>query len=538
MNIITKVSLILIVICGFTLRYIGISERPKGLTWDEAALGYNAYSLIKTGKDEWGQSIPVVFKSFGDYKPGLYIYFSVPFVQFFGLSEQSVRSSSALIGSLSIVVLYCFVQKLLTRKTRNFNLGLVASFLLAINPWSIHFSRGAWESNIWVFFTLTSITLYIYNKKALSALFAGLTFWIYQGAKLLTSILVLIGFSIQPKKLLNKSNLYAVIILGIFVVPILIGLPTQSGRLKVYSLFNYTRREETVKSILLADKEETPGIKYYSYHTEKLNQLRGFVQRYMNHFSPRYLFIEGDWTNLRQSTPYHGNFYLFEFATLILGVISLIKYRNKKALIIIGLLMLTAPLGAALSRDIVSGVRSLPLTIPITIISSIGLFEVLKRWRLVPIAFLIIAFSLIYFIDLYFIHAPYYSGSYWMSGIREVMDTVKSEKNNYNKIIFSNKIGQPYIYTLFYENYDPKLYRSTNMSVDNEYGDVGDVVRYGIYEFRPIFWPADRGASNTLFISDEFELPSNDISQTRNAQKIKEVYHPNGSLFLKIVGTQ
>jgi len=44
--------LVLILVLGFSLRLIGLSSRPLGFTWDEAALGYNAYSLLLTGKDE------------------------------------------------------------------------------------------------------------------------------------------------------------------------------------------------------------------------------------------------------------------------------------------------------------------------------------------------------------------------------------------------------------------------------------------------------------------------------------------------------
>lgn len=123
-----------------------------------------------------------------------------------------------------------------------------------------------------------------------------------------------------------------------------------------------------------------------------------------------------------------------------------------------------------------------------------------------------------------------------MSGIKDVMEIVKSEKDKYSKIVFSNKIGQPYIYTLFYTKYDPKFYQNNNTSVENKYGDVGEVTKYGKYEFRPIFWPADRGNSNTLYISDQFELPVSDIEQTVNAVTIADIHHPNGALFLKIVG--
>src|SRR3990170_4092898 len=107
----------LIFLLGFVLRIYKLNVRPLGFTWDEAALGYNAYSLLHTGRDEYGQLAPVVFKSFGDYKPGLYIYFTVPAVALLGLNEFATRLPSAVFGTLLLPVLFIFA-KLLFPKDR------------------------------------------------------------------------------------------------------------------------------------------------------------------------------------------------------------------------------------------------------------------------------------------------------------------------------------------------------------------------------------------------------------------------------------
>jgi 4-amino-4-deoxy-L-arabinose transferase-like glycosyltransferase len=89
-------SLLAIICVAALLRFYHLSTVPPHLTPDEASLGYNAYSILKTGKDEYGQSLPIIFKSFGDYKPGLYVYATVPFVAVFGLNEFAVRAASAI----------------------------------------------------------------------------------------------------------------------------------------------------------------------------------------------------------------------------------------------------------------------------------------------------------------------------------------------------------------------------------------------------------------------------------------------------------
>ena len=55
------------------LRIYDISANPPGFFADEASFGYNAYSVLHTGKDEHGQ-IAVFFEAFGEYKLPVYIY--------------------------------------------------------------------------------------------------------------------------------------------------------------------------------------------------------------------------------------------------------------------------------------------------------------------------------------------------------------------------------------------------------------------------------------------------------------------------------
>jgi 4-amino-4-deoxy-L-arabinose transferase-like glycosyltransferase len=90
------------------LWYLGVN--PPHLTPDEASLGYNAYSILKTGRDEYGEILPIIFKSFGDYKPGLYVYATVPFVALFGLTEFAVRLPSAIAGVAAVWLLYLIIN--------------------------------------------------------------------------------------------------------------------------------------------------------------------------------------------------------------------------------------------------------------------------------------------------------------------------------------------------------------------------------------------------------------------------------------------
>src|SRR5437773_2571614 len=95
-----------IILLAILLRFYQLGNNPPSIDWDEASTGYNAYSILKTGKDEYGNFLPLSFRSFDDYKPPVYIYLTVPSVAVFGLTEFAVRLPAAIIGVLAVLVIY------------------------------------------------------------------------------------------------------------------------------------------------------------------------------------------------------------------------------------------------------------------------------------------------------------------------------------------------------------------------------------------------------------------------------------------------
>src|SRR3990170_1032555 len=134
-----KIILIAIVLLAAVLRFWQLDSYPA-LNADEAAVGYNAYSLIQTGKDEHGNTWPVHFQSFNDYKPGLYFYLVLPFVKILGLNEWAVRIPNAALGTLTVLAIYLLIKELKIGNSldfKNLKLGIeeIGAFMLAISPW-------------------------------------------------------------------------------------------------------------------------------------------------------------------------------------------------------------------------------------------------------------------------------------------------------------------------------------------------------------------------------------------------------------------
>src|SRR4030043_1082025 len=161
---IEKIILLAIVFLAFTIRFYKLQEVPPALNLDEVAIGYNAYSILKTGRDEYGLRFPVFFRPHDDYKPPLYIYLAVPSIAIFGLNEIGVRFPSMLFGTLSVFMIYFLVVEVASEHHSNKmkrTIGLISALLLAISPWHIQYSRAAFETNTAVFLCLMGATAFL-----------------------------------------------------------------------------------------------------------------------------------------------------------------------------------------------------------------------------------------------------------------------------------------------------------------------------------------------------------------------------------------
>src|SRR4030043_2257286 len=103
-----KEKLVLAVILLFFIlsRLFRITDIPPSVYWDEASIGYNAYSVLTTAKDEWGEFLPLHFRAFGEFKLPVYIYSTIPFIKLLGLNALSVRIPSVIYFLLSILLTY------------------------------------------------------------------------------------------------------------------------------------------------------------------------------------------------------------------------------------------------------------------------------------------------------------------------------------------------------------------------------------------------------------------------------------------------
>lgn len=551
MKIIKNWILIVVLVVAALVRFWNLGINPPHLTPDEASLGYNAYSILKTGKDEFGKTLPIVFKSFGDYKPGLYVYLTVPSVAVFGLTEFSTRFPSAFAGVLSVLLIFLIIKELFPERKY---LPILGAFVSAVNPWLVFFSRGAWEVNLSLTLTLIGIFLFLKSLKnskfiIYSAVPFALTLLTYQGAKISTGIVLVILTFIYWKQILDYDRRH---LIKAFVVGFIISIPIfmsfvngETGRLNVFSVFSYPRSTEYIQAMLDEGGEKIGDIKYFLFHPESLNFLRGIMGRWFNHFSGRFLFFEGDWANPRHSSPNQGVLLFSDLILLIIGVASIVKFGSKKQNQFVWLWLILAPLASALSRDQVHAVRSLGMAIPLIIIIASGMERValfLQRQKVLLIKILallsfgfVYVFSLAYYLDSYFVHLPSHNSNLWEYGYKQMVEVIKPIQNNYKAINVQQSFAQPYIFFLFYggekigQGYDPGKYQKNAIWTASENkGDVGYVVKLDNICFCAIDWSVNRGDHGALFAADPLRIPPLDSNDPKQFNIISEIKYLNG----------
>ena len=517
-------ALLIMLVTALFLRIFSLADFPPDLRNDEASLGYNAYSILKTGKDEHGEFLPTVFKSFGDWKMGGYIYLTVPFVAILGLNELSVRLPSAIFGILCVWLMYEIALQIFANSAfASKKLALISGIVFALSPLYITFSRGAWEVNVSLALTLFAILFFlkaVNGKRKLllvSALFFGLTLLTSHTAKLSSPIILgVLGMSYwrQFKEINIRLITMGVLIGMIFVIPV--GLSFIEGKFSRIMTLNI-----------------------FSYHSEIIPLLQSIATRWFSLYSASTLFIKGD-TNPQHTPPNTGPFLLLDSIFLAVGAIRLIQKGTYQQNIFIWVSLLLLSLPSALTIEKTNLERVLPMFIPMILIISIGiqsLWEIVKskygaKFIFATFIFLY-ALNYFYFLDQYFIHAT--KKTY--AGYREIVEKVIPIQYQYQHIFVQQSLEHPYIFFLFYQKYDPYKYQQIvkDIFVPNKGGkDMGQVLGFENIVFTNIDWERNEVIHNALYVMPVYKL--NQQSEFyRDYKFMDEAKDLNGFPLFKIV---
>lgn len=467
-NKLTYIALLVIVILAGFLRFYKLDQVPASLNWDEVAAGYNAYTIANWGADEYGNKFPIIFTSFGDDKHPLHIYLTAIIVKIFGLSDFNTRSTSALLGTLSVIAIFFLTRELFNSKLA----GLFASLFLAISPYHIHFSRGLWENNLalsFLIFGLTSFYLGIKKNNYLfptAFIFIGLSFFSYHSAKIVVPIVVLIVCLLNIKEVFkNKIHLVLAVIATLFFGLLIISEPKILG----FARINQTKFSE-----------------------EQANKAGGkfnlVFDNYKRNFNYNYLFLTGD-QGPRASVKIIGQFYKLDLLLLIIGFISLALKKKWHALVVILTWVLVSPIPSSVSSIEPSSIRGIFIIAPILLLSAYGASNLVLLFKSdilkVVVSILIIIFlgrEVINYLNYYFKVYPVKEAIEWQYGMKEIVGYAKDHPKFY-KMYMDNIRQQPYIYFLYYQKISlPQLLKTVKYDESNS-KSFNTILSFDKYQF-------------------------------------------------------
>lgn len=514
----TGVLLLIVLLAGF-LRFYNLGTNPPSLTWDEAAWGYNAYSIGLNGTDEFGRFLPHDYlESFGDFKPPMYAYLDVIPVKILGLNEFATRFPSALFGTLTVLLSYFLVKRIFWKSKKNQSYALLSALILAISPWHILLSRAAFEANIASFFIILGVWGFIagaQDKKwylIISSVAFALSMYTFNTSRVVSPLLVIllvIAFRKNLWEIKKEAILAAIIGFIVFLPTFGFILSPQAGlRFQEVNIFSDSSIVKTSNQEIANDNNS-----FWSkvIHNRRVLYSLDFVKHYFDNLSPNFLFIAGD-GNPKFSTQDIGQMYIWDIIFFVGGGFLLLK-RKEGNWWLLPLWLLLGIIPAATARETPHALRietTLPTFQIIVAYGFVQMTEYFKKYKkiIICILFFLLFLNFAYFYHDYFYHYPSdYSGE-WQYGYKQSIDYVKSIEMNYDYVQITSALGRPYIYYLFYTKTDPNYFRKTSVIKRDAFGFV-TVESFGKYIFPENYDYSLSSSKRVLYINTPYNLPKN-----------------------------
>lgn len=534
----------LIVLIAVFFRFYKLDSIPPSASLDEASIGYNAYSILQTGADEYGNKFPLLLRAYDDWRPSLYAYLVIPFIKIFGLSIFAVRLPSVILSVLTVISTYFLTVKIFENFSKfsvSFNflrysifvnkvkenvenlkvqIGGMAMFLLAVSPWHIYISRLGHEANAGLAFFIFAITLFLYKKNYYSVFFFILSIVSYQTEKIFIPI-ILIGILFFYRKSILKLKkkiiiifLLSLIILAPFIKETL--SPNALIRFEATNIFKSQPERFNKQSQKLLKAVENNDVIGTIIYNRRVLMAQIFIEGYVSHFNPQWLFLNP--SDDRHKIPGLGLMYLWEVPFITMGffffVFGKIDSRIKKLIL---LWFFSAPIAASLTTDAPHAMRSyvfLPLW---QIFTATGLIYVLNFYKNIKFKLVVSSlFGLVILISIYYLFVQYFlvfpntqSKSFQYPLSKAIFFVLEHEKS-YNKIVFSNEdnLYQSYMFYLFYSRYNPFVYQKQGGTKSGGYAEAHN---FDKYFFMPIRHTEENKDNKILFIGNLNDFSNDSI---------------------------
>lgn len=439
-----------VLLLGFFLRFYKLDVIPNGIDSDEASQGYDAFSILKTGKDRYGETFPIFLRSFGNYQSPLYTYLTIIPISIFDLSVLATRLVSAISG---IVILICTFFLILNFKhAKRFDIAIITTLFMAISPWAVLFSRTAVEANLALALLVFSILLLVLSLDKhrwlflIGCIFLSLSTHAYHAERIISTVFLGLFIYFFKKEIFKKKKILVLGITAFFIIQlpqlVLINSPAYKSRLDQVEYWKDEYNNSHFKNIPFG---------------QSLSVIRKFSAQYTAYFSPKNLFFDADEQGIR-SMPDLSIFYSWMIIPFIFGIKVFLKERSNQVIKILCLILLISPIPAAVTREPFYTIRVLPVFWVMTIMIGFGAYFILEKLQLYYLRYVLVIISVLFSIVLlynsYFILLKYERMDGF--GYYNIQLIKKLEEFKENKIILDSARRNLGIWYFFIKKYDPE----------------------------------------------------------------------------------
>lgn len=504
-------------VLAFLLRTWSLGSVPPNPSLDEVSIGYNAFSILHTGRDEYGTRFPILLRAYDDWRPAVYVYLVLPFVALGGLSTHAVRIPSVLLSILSIFTIFRIAQLLGRKYLNNDSWAVWALAFITLSPWHIYLSRLGHEVNLG--FTLFTFGVYLlmvwlvnhkYTYVIVGLMFLALSLWGYQSEKVIVPVfLILSGFVLFQELWHYKKDVF----MGAAVF-LIIAVPVAIVTLGPYGLMRFAGTSAFAPSspqIVDAQQKHADAVargdKFASLATSKfVTYLKIFIDNYTSHFNPHWLFFGA----LREDhkIPYTGLLFWWQGLLCILGVWIIANKMPKKFLYIFGIWILTSPLAASLTTGAPQAMRTYTIVAPLLLLASLG-SVFFFRLGAIPVVATIGALLISSFVMVkhYFITFPFAQSDSFQTGGQKALTYAIQIQDSYNRIEIAHQgaLYQSYMFYLFLSQYDPRQYQLSGGTKSGGYDESHSIGKFK-FGYLPKELPSE--SEHTLFLYNIADVPS------------------------------
>lgn len=518
--------ILLIALAGF-LRLFNLGSIPPSASLDEASIAYNAYSVIKTGGDEFGDFPLISQRGYDDYRRSTYLLLTIPFIVVFNLTVIAERLPAAILSILTVWAIYAIAQNLFVKKTRYSDIfAFLTALILAINPWHIYISRLGHESNACLSFLVFGVYFFIKGRGRaiyffVSALFLILSMISYYTGQILIPLLVLGALAIFYKELWKAAFKSRTSIIFTFLAGLL-------GLLVLFSIFSpealiryrgtstlsadaHSERFATRVQLRNRAVEEGNFLGRIIYD-RRLFYAQVLLEGYSSHFKPSWLFTNPNASAFK--APNSGLLYMWQIPFILMGIAGFVitKKIETRIKLLIFLWFFLGPLPASVATQAPHAMRAYNIVPVWALFTGFGILlfmHVFGRYKVIPL--FLVTFVAVYgfmnFYRNYFIIFPKEQSKAYQYALYKTVPYILEHQDVYKKIVFSNEdnLYQSYMLFLYHSKYDPVLYQKEGGTVSGGYNMTHT---FDKYEFRPIDWERENG-QDTLFVGNRKDIGKN-----------------------------